>query len=54
MKLEVTPPRAEFPGPSPGGMGEALAGGKARLRGKVRAACRELESLESELQSRRP
>nr|XP_020753919.1 collagen alpha-1(XXI) chain [Odocoileus virginianus texanus] len=53
MKLEVTPPRVEFLGPSPGGMGEALAGGKARLRGKVRAACWELESLEAELQSRR-
>ena len=34
----MTPPRAEFPGPSPGGMGEALAAGKARLRRKVTAA----------------
>lgn len=55
-------PRAEFLGPSLGGMGEAQAGGKAciwkhtpraRLRWKVSAGCREIESLEAELQSRR-
>ena len=50
----MTPPRVEFPGPSPGGMGEALAAGKARIRRKVTAACRELGSLEAELQSGRP